>query len=326
MVLGIDPDKQRDRMAESLQIIMRLLDGEVVSHKSDWFQMHEARLQLKSFTRPRPHIAVTSTITPNGAKLAGRYGLGMLCVAAAAPAGYNVLDTNWGIANEVAAQHGQKMNPADLRLMAPIHVAETREQAVKEVNWGFEKYLHYSYSLRPEGPVAIGLPTEITMDNIEELHRSGKASIGTPDDAIALIEKFWNKTGGFGSMLILAHDWASFENTKKSFEMFARYVMPKFAGRNTQRENSLTWIRGPARGIRQRQQGRRHAPREGISGAGRQEEKAGGGIDPNGRPQVRTRVAPGRRFAAPALCVRPWAASNSRSSAVTYHKRATPIR
>ena len=26
--------------------------------------------------------------------------------------------------------------------------------------------------------------------------------------------------------------------------MFPRYVMPKFAGRNTQREDSLTWIRG----------------------------------------------------------------------------------
>lgn len=244
IMLGINPDTQRDRMAESLGIIMRLLDGEVVTHKSDWFELKEARLHLKSFTRPRPHIAVTSTITPNGAKLAGRHGLGMVCVAASAPAGYNVLDTNWAIANEVAAQHGHVMNPAELRLMAPIYVAETREKAVADVNWGFQKFLHYSYSLRPEGPVAIGLPTEITMDNIEELHKSGKASIGTPDDAIALLEKFWNKTGGFGSILILAHDWASFENTKKSFEMFARYVMPKFAGRNTRREESLAWIKG----------------------------------------------------------------------------------
>jgi len=243
MMLGLDPDKQRDRMAESLHVIMRLLKGEVVTHKSDWFELHEARLHLKSFTRPRPEVAVTSTFTPNGAKLAGQYGLGMLCVAASAPAGYNVLDTNWRIANEVAALHGQSMNPSALRLMAPIHVAETREQAVAEVNWGFQKMLHYSYSLRPEGPVAIGLPTEITMDNVEELHRAGKASIGTPDDAIALIEKFWAKTGGFGAMLILAHNWATFENTKKSLEMFARYVRPKFSERNTQRVDSLSWIR-----------------------------------------------------------------------------------
>ncbi len=244
MILGIDPDRQRERMAEALGVIMRLLDGEVVTHKSDWFELHEARLHLKPYTRPRPHIAVTSTITPNGGQLAGRYGLGMLCVAAAAPAGYNVLDTNWRIANEVAAHCGQRMDAAHLRLMAPIHVAETREQAVAEVNWGFKKFLHYSYSLRPEGPVAIGLPTEITMDNIEELHRQGIASIGTPDDAIALLEKFWSKTGGFGAILILAHDWANFEATKKSFEMFARYVTPKFANRNSAREESLSWIRG----------------------------------------------------------------------------------
>src|SRR5262245_44763793 len=137
MMFGINPDLQRSRMAEALAIIMRLLDGEVVTYKSDWFELHQARLQLKSFTRPRPEIAVTSTITPNGAKLAGRYGLGMLCVAAAAPAGYNVLDVNWRLANEVAAQQGRTMNPADLRLMAPIYVAETREQAVADLQWGF---------------------------------------------------------------------------------------------------------------------------------------------------------------------------------------------
>ncbi len=242
-MFGIAPDTQRERMAESLTIIMRLLAGEVVTHKSDWIDLREARLHIKPYTRPRPHIAVTSTVTPNGARLAGRYGLGMLCVAASAPAGYNVLDTNWRVANEVVAEHGGVMNPSDLRLMAPIHVAETREQAVAEVNWGFKKYLHYSYSLRPEGPLAIGLPTEITMDNIEGLHQAGKASIGTPEDAVALIEKFWAKTGGFGAILLLAHDWANFDATKKSHELFARYVLPKFAGRNTARDESLDWIR-----------------------------------------------------------------------------------
>jgi limonene 1,2-monooxygenase len=81
------------------------------------------------------------------------------------------------------------------------------------------------------------------MDNVGSLLAEGKACIGTPDDALAMIERFWQKTGGFGAMLILAHDWANFTNTKKSLEMFARYVMPKFAGRNEWRDNSLDWIR-----------------------------------------------------------------------------------
>jgi limonene 1,2-monooxygenase len=243
IMLGIQPDQLRDRLAESLDVIMRLLDGEVVTHKSDWFELREGRLQLRPYTRPRPHVAIASAITPTGGTLAGRYGLGLLCVAASSPAGYDVLDVNWTIANKIAAEHGQRMDAGDLRLLAPIHVAETREQAVANVQWGFDKYLHYSYSLRPEGPIAIGLPTSITLDNVEELNRTGKASIGTPDDAVAMLERFWQKTGGFGCILTLAHNWANFEATKSSYELFMRYVMPKFAGRNVAREGSLGWIR-----------------------------------------------------------------------------------
>src|SRR5262249_24671060 len=140
--------------------------------------------------------------------------------------------TNWRIANEIAAQRGARMDPHDLRLMAPIHVAETREQAVANVQKGFEKFLRYSYSLRAEGPIAIGLPASISMDNVEELNRAGKASIGTPDDAVAMLERFWQKTGGFGCMLMLAHDRADVEATKKSYEMVLVSDVPKFAGRN----------------------------------------------------------------------------------------------
>jgi limonene 1,2-monooxygenase len=243
MMLGINPDTQRARMGEALDVIIRLLAGEVVTQKTEWFDLREARLNLAPFTQPRPHFAVASTATPNGARLAGKYGLGMLCIAAAAPAGYNALDFNWRVANEMAAERGSSMDPRELRLMAPIHVAETHEQAVREINWGFEKFRQYMYSMRPEGPAAIGMPNEISMENVGELNAEGKASIGTPDDAVALLERFWQKTGGFGTILILAHDWASTEDTNKSFDMFARYVLPKFASRNTSRVDSLSWIR-----------------------------------------------------------------------------------
>jgi limonene 1,2-monooxygenase len=68
------------------------------------------------------------------------------------------------------------------------------------------------------------------------------AVIGTVDDAVAQIERYWDKTGGFGCMLILAQNWASPENTKKSFDLIARQVMPKFAARNARRIESYTWM------------------------------------------------------------------------------------
>ena len=65
-MLGIPVAKQRDRMIESLEVILRLLAGETVTAKTEWFELRDARCQLRPYTRPRPHIAVASTVTPSG--------------------------------------------------------------------------------------------------------------------------------------------------------------------------------------------------------------------------------------------------------------------
>ncbi len=52
--------------------------------------MNQARLHLRPYTQPRPHLAIASAITPYGGKVAGRFGLGMLSVAV--PNGYDALD------------------------------------------------------------------------------------------------------------------------------------------------------------------------------------------------------------------------------------------
>jgi len=43
---------------------------------------------------------VASAITPSAGRVAGRHGLGLLCVAAGSGPGYEVLDLNWRIAEE----------------------------------------------------------------------------------------------------------------------------------------------------------------------------------------------------------------------------------
>jgi limonene 1,2-monooxygenase len=236
-MLGIDADTQRERMAEAVEIIVRLLDGEVITRKSDWFDLKNARLQLKPYANRRPHLAATSTVTPNGAKLAGRFDLGMLCVAAGSRPGFDALDTNWAAACRTAEAHGRTMDRGVLRLMAPFHVAESRQQAIDDMKWGFEKWVRYAYQVSPLGPAGIGLGS-----TIEEMIESRAAVIGTPDDAVAQLERYWEKTGGFGCVLILAQNWANFDATKKSFELFARHVMPQFANRNEWRTASYDWL------------------------------------------------------------------------------------
>src|SRR5947207_8530289 len=235
IMMGIDPMTQRDRMAEALDAILRLFKGEIVTEKTDWYTMEGTRLHLLPYTKPHPEVAVVSAITPSGGRLAGKYDLGMICVAATNPFGYDALASNWQIACDVAGEHGRKMDPARLRLVGPIHIAETREKAFHNARFGFERYLNYLNNNQRRFVVPDG------QDPLEWFVENKFGVVGTPDDAIALIERLQSKQGEFGVFLQQAHNWADWEETKRSYELYARYVMPHFNRDNRPRAESYDW-------------------------------------------------------------------------------------
>ncbi len=236
-MMGIDPLKQRDMMDEAIGVLVPLLRGETVSYECDWFKLREARLQLLPYTRPHVEICVASQVSPAGARAAGKHGLGLLSIGATSTGGFNAIATNWQICEDRAAEHGQTVDRGAWRLVAPIHVAETKERARENVKFGLEKWLRYftevaALPLAPPGSVD---------DAIEALIKSGFAVIGDPDDAIAQLERLDKQSGGYGCFLQMAHNWADFAQTKRSYELVARYVMPRFQGLNRGRETSMDW-------------------------------------------------------------------------------------
>jgi limonene 1,2-monooxygenase len=235
IMMGIDPVTQRDRMAESLDAILRLFRGEIVTEKTEWYTMEGARLHLLPYTKPYPEVAVVSAVTPSGGRLAGKYDLGMICVAATNPFGFDALGSNWAIANDLAARDGRTMDPNRLRLVGPMHIAETRAQAYENAKFGFEKYLGYLNNNQPRFIVPAG------KDPLEWFTENRFGVCGTPDDAIALIERLQDKQGEFGAFLHQAHNWADFEATKRSYELYSRYVMPHFSKLNQSRATSYQW-------------------------------------------------------------------------------------
>jgi limonene 1,2-monooxygenase len=236
--MGIEPSTQRDRMVEAIEVMLRLFAGERVTHKSEWFNLVDATCQLRPYTWPHPEIAVASSVTPSGGKLAGKHGFGMLCVAATQAGGYDALGINWKIANEIAAENGRKMDPARLRLVGPVHIAETREKAFENVKFGLAKWQNYF------GGISAVAGREATESrSVEDLVKDGQLVIGTPDDAIAQIRRLQAKQGEFGVFLQLAHNWADFEQTKKSYELWQRFVTPVINGANEARETAFNWAR-----------------------------------------------------------------------------------
>ena len=238
-MLGIDVARIRDMMTEALDVVVPLLDGETVSRKTDWFEVREARLQLAPFTRPRVELAVPSVVSPSGPRAAGKYGMSLLSTAATTRAAFEALPETWRICAGEAEAHGRAADRASWRLVGPVHVAETRERARANVRFGIQEWLHYFAHV---GHLPLDATGEGDVDaDIDALIESGIATIGTPDDLIAQIERLERQSGGFGVFLDMAHNWADFAATGRSYELIARYVMPRFDGRGGRQEEAYRW-------------------------------------------------------------------------------------
>jgi limonene 1,2-monooxygenase len=228
-MLGIDPMTQRDRQDEAIGVIKRLMDGERVTHQSDWFSLHDARLQLFPLQEELPFV-VASSISPSGMTLAGKYGIGVLSIGSNSEAGLTALPTQWSFAEEAAAKSGKTVNRKDWRVLMSWHIAETREEARAQARDGLMKW-HNEYTvgtlMRP-GAVEFKTPDE-AVDQTAFVDGAA-AVIGTPDDLIAAIRKLAASSGGFGTVLGFVHDWANRENTARSWDLVARYVIPEVNG------------------------------------------------------------------------------------------------
>src|SRR6185437_17047297 len=104
-----------------------------------------------------------------------------------------------------------------------MHVAETREQARENVRFGLDAFCDY---FRDVATFPI-VPGDIA-DRYQYMIESGSACIGTPDDAIAFIERLLKGSGGFGVIMELAHNWADWDATRRHYELMARYVHAHF--------------------------------------------------------------------------------------------------
>ncbi len=227
-MLGIDPDRQRPMMEESFDVIMRLFAGETVTAHTDWFTCDEAVLQIRPYSDFE--VAVASSISPAGSKLAGRYGTGLLSIAATEPAAFEVLDYNYNVWQEEAGLNGHDAPRSAWRLMGPMHIAETVEQAKANCRYGLQWVFEYLSHIIPIGDPSAPPPPSDYDEFVDFANESGRMVIGTPEMAIEQIQRLVDKTGGFGAYLFLGADLADWEATKHSYELFAYEVMPHFTG------------------------------------------------------------------------------------------------
>jgi limonene 1,2-monooxygenase len=125
-----------------------------------------------------------------------------------------------------------------------MHLADSRDQAIDDCTYGLQDFANYfgAVGFVPLANTVEG--NQSPREFVKEYADKGNCCIGTTADAITYIEDLLDTSGGFGTLLLLGHDWASPAATYHSYELFAREVMPHFKGQLTAPQASHDWAKG----------------------------------------------------------------------------------
>jgi len=152
----------------------------------------------------------------------------VISVASYSEEGLAALPTQWGWAETYASEYGTSVSRDNWRVMMPFHLAEDRQTAFEDIYTGLAHW-HNGYVVG-----TLGRPGAEAVDDpkgfAHKMAERGGAIIGTPDDAVEAIARLTEISGGFGALVGFVHDWANHDAMRRSYDLFARYVIPRVQG------------------------------------------------------------------------------------------------
>jgi alkanesulfonate monooxygenase SsuD/methylene tetrahydromethanopterin reductase-like flavin-dependent oxidoreductase (luciferase family) len=227
-MIGIQPSEQRRMLEEGMDAIMHLLrSDEPLTMTTDWFTLQNAKCQLPLYSDDLD-IAVAAIQSPSGPRLAGKHGVGLLSIGATMQIGADVLALHYDVWDEMARDSGYAASRDKWRLVGVFHIAETKEQALRDVEYGIEHWFDY---LQHTAAAPQFCPQGDTLqERIAWVNETGIGAIGTAEDCVRQIENLWKQSGGFGAYLCMDHDFANPQAKARSYELMAQRVMPHFQG------------------------------------------------------------------------------------------------
>lgn len=229
-LFGLEPQALRSMMNESLDIIMGLFraNGPITYEGKHW-QLKDMELQLKCYQQPHLPVAAVSMGGGNALEQAAKHGLMLISAGYPMRAGALSLRDQWSQLQKLAASCGTQIPRADWRVSQYLYVAESDEQAVKDIALAApEEAREYYVTIggKEQYEEYPGQPAEeLTID---QLLRTKGWIVGSPETCVRKIRALGEAAGGFGGMLFVSTEWVSQEKTNRSLELFARYVMPQF--------------------------------------------------------------------------------------------------
>ena len=217
-VFGLTPEEAANRMQESLDVMLRLLDGsEPVTAQTEWFTLQDAVLQMRPYSRPHMPFAVASG-DPRNVTLMGKLGGNVLL----GPTPERVEQVFADLASGGAVA-GKQASRDQIMLSYVMHLDESHDKAVSDFEEGavrefYEFQVGVNGRPEPEGGSAAWY----------QAYRE-RNIIGGPEHAIERIAQISELAGGVGGIIFMSREWAGIEASRDSWRLFAEQVAPKFS-------------------------------------------------------------------------------------------------
>ncbi len=239
---GIDPrtGEQRDLTSDSLDFTLNLWNNPKPGFYGNnrWkFRIPEPQdevglgVHISPYQRPHPPIAVAGiTERSETLRIAGEREWIPMSINFIPK---DVLRTHWASVEEGAQKSGKKSDRSKWRIARDVYVAETTEDARREVKEGTlaRDFTDYFFKLVPRirGNLNIfkvdkSMPdSDVTPDYmIDNLWL-----VGSPDDVVEKIKELYERVGGFGVLLVMGHEWKPKDKWVRCMKLLVEEIMPR---------------------------------------------------------------------------------------------------
>lgn len=231
------PGQNREKMKEALEIILEAWDPDrPVEYDGKYWKIRSGERgpmntpHLYPYQKPHPPMAIAGfTAHSPSLALAGEYGYWPMSFDVHAEG----LLENWKSVEEGAAKTGRTPDRKEWRIVRSIMVADTDQEARDAAADGyFGRYWtdFASQSLKRFGLLKhFKTDPDMSDDDVTPAHMAEHGWLcGSPETVASGIEEMYEKTGGFGSMLMLGMDYTEQpELWRRSMELMGTEVIPR---------------------------------------------------------------------------------------------------
>ena len=238
------PQPQEPQATQALDLILKIWEDPKpgLYESENWrFRIPEPvdeiglKFHLTPYSKPHPPIAIAG-VSPRSDTLimAGERGWIPMSINLV-PSG--IVKTHWDAVEEGASKAGRTADRSMWRIAREVYVAQTTEQARKEVLNGTlgRDFEDYWLKLMPWSKTLDRMKLDPNMPDSDvtvEYLMDAIMIVGSPDDVAAQLRQLHDDVGGFGVLLAMGHEWVPKDQWVNSMTLLSEEVMPKLADLN----------------------------------------------------------------------------------------------